>query len=84
MALKKDVFLENGIKVDAAYIKVGTVSVIAKTKISFSVFCSVDAGKSSFKEFGFECQYILDGQNPIKQAYEHLKTLPEFVGATDC
>lgn len=26
----------------------------------------------------------LDGANFIKQAYEHLKTLPEFAGATDC
>ena len=26
----------------------------------------------------------LDGPNPIKQAYLHLKTLPEFEGATDC
>ena len=84
MALKKDVVLENGIKVDAAYIKVGTVSVIVKTKISFCVFYSVDAEKSAFKESGFGCQYILDGQNPIKQAYEHLKTLPEFTGAIDC
>jgi len=84
MALKKDVVLENGIEVDAAYIKVGTVSVIAKTKMSFSVFYSVDAQKSSFKESAFERPYILDGENPIKQAYEHLKTLPEFAGATDC
>ena len=26
----------------------------------------------------------LNGPNPIKQAYEHLKTLPEFEGAEDC
>jgi hypothetical protein len=26
----------------------------------------------------------MDGGNFIKQAYEHLKTLPEFSGATDC
>jgi hypothetical protein len=26
----------------------------------------------------------LDGRNFIAQAYEHLKTLPEFAGATDC
>lgn len=84
MALKKDVVLENGIKVDAAYIKVGTVSVVEKTKISFSVFYSVDPQKSAFKESSFECAYVIDGENPIKQAYEHLKTLPEFSGAVDC
>lgn len=26
----------------------------------------------------------LDGPNPIKQAYLHLKTLPEFSDAVDC
>ena len=26
----------------------------------------------------------MDGSNFIAQAYEHLKTLPEFVGAVDC
>lgn len=26
----------------------------------------------------------LDGDNFIRQAYMHLKTLPEFSGATDC
>ena len=26
----------------------------------------------------------LDGRNFIAQAYEHLKTLPEFTGAADC
>ena len=26
----------------------------------------------------------MDGGNFIKQAYEHLKTLPEFEGAIDC
>ena len=26
----------------------------------------------------------MDGSNFIKQAYEHLKALPEFAGATDC
>jgi len=28
--------------------------------------------------------YDLEGENPIKQAYQHLKTLPEFEGAEDC
>jgi hypothetical protein len=27
--------------------------------------------------------YNIDGDNPIKQAYLHLKTLPEFADATD-
>ena len=31
-----------------------------------------------------EFPYDLDGENPIKQAYEYIKTLPEFEGAEDC
>ena len=27
---------------------------------------------------------VLEGDNFIRQAYLHLKTLPEFAGATDC
>jgi len=27
---------------------------------------------------------LMDGGNFIAQAYNHLKTLPEFAGATDC
>ena len=37
----------------------------------------VDAHISSFTP-------ALEGKNFIAQAYEHLKTLPEFAGATDC
>jgi hypothetical protein len=29
-------------------------------------------------------QYDITGENPIKQAYLYLKTLPEFATATDC
>mgnify|MGYP007101623561 CR=1 FL=1 len=29
------------------------------------------------------CDYDLNVDNPIKQAYDHLKTLPEFSGAVD-
>ena len=32
--------------------------------------------------FSFVVQ--VEGRNFIAQAYEHLKTLPEFAGATDC
>ena len=28
--------------------------------------------------------FALDGENPLKQAYALLKTLPEFAGAQDC
>jgi len=30
------------------------------------------------------CDYDINGENPIKQAYLYLKTLPEFADAIDC
>ena len=33
---------------------------------------------------GYEFAYDLDGQNALTQAYNHIKTLPEFSGAIDC
>ena len=32
----------------------------------------------------YSCAYDINGENPIKQAYLYLKTLPEFASATDC
>lgn len=32
----------------------------------------------------YEFDYDINGANPIAQAYEHIKTLPEFEGAVDC
>jgi hypothetical protein len=34
------------------------------------------------KLYEFDCDQ--DTSNSIAQAYEHLKTMPEFTGATDC
>lgn len=36
------------------------------------------------KSQSFRFSLDLNGANFIRQAYEHLKTLPEFAGATDC
>jgi hypothetical protein len=32
----------------------------------------------------YVCDLNIDGDNPIRQAYLHLKTLPEFANAVDC
>lgn len=83
MALKKTVQTEFGFDVQNAYIRVEGVRV-EKNKMQFQIRTSADGVKPHFSDVGRECVYILDGENPIKQAYEHLKTLPEFAGATDC
>lgn len=66
------------------YIKVNAVSQ-NKTKSNAFVNYSDEANQDNvlfFKNFEFETD--LDGENSIKQAYLHLKTLPEFAGAIDC
>jgi uncharacterized protein (UPF0254 family) len=63
-----------------AYIKVETVS---GTKSTLSVNVSfVDANKKFIKTYVFDVN--LDGANYIAQAYEYLKTLPEFEDSIDC
>jgi len=62
------------------YIKVQSVSgnkELAKAQVSF-----IGDKFVGFKSYDFPVN--LDGENFIKQAYKHLKTLPEFSGATDC
>ncbi len=63
-----------------AYVKVETVSGTkseASANVSFA-----DGIKKFIKTYNF--QVDLDGKNYIAQAYEHLKSLPEFENATDC
>lgn len=63
-----------------AYVKVLSVE---GTKESLRAKVQIAAdGKSMVKNFNFAPN--MDGDNFIRQAYKHLKTLPEFAGATDC
>jgi hypothetical protein len=84
MAIEKTVTTQHGIEVKNAYHRVEGLSVVRKDKIHFHVRSSVDGVLPHFLDTDYQCAYTLDGENPIKQAYEHLKTLPEFSGATDC
>lgn len=84
MALKKTVVTPQGFSADGAYHRVSFVRLDGKTKIVFVVSSCKDASSSAFEERSFEAAYSLDGNNPIKQAYEHLKTTEMFAGAEDC
>ena len=85
MAFTTSIKTNAGISVSAAYCKVENLALLNKTLIQFNVkaFASID-NSTSFWQQGYTCIYDLDGPNPIKQAYEYLKTLPEFSNATDC
>ena len=83
MAISKNIELENGIKVEGAYLRVEFPS-ITKDTLTFSLRKYVKIDKPFFNEEIISCEYDLDGDNPFKQAYEYLKTLEEFKDSVDC
>lgn len=83
MAISKNIELSNGIKVDGAYIRVEYPSV-TKDSMSFHIRKYVASDKPSFNEDFISAPYVLEGENPFKQAYEYLKSLPEYADAIDC
>lgn len=84
MAFKKSVQTPFGVNVQDAYHRVEGVQFVAKDQIKFRVRASVDGVLPHFADVGYECVYDIVGENPIKQAYEYVKTLPEFADAVDC
>lgn len=84
MALKTNIETSEGVIVCDAYCRVEQIA-ITKTHVSFTLKSYVDPEK--YKKFfgnSYVCDYDLTGENPIKQAYKYLKTLPKFANATDC
>ncbi len=84
MALKKTVSTIFGFEAKDAYHRVEGLRLAAKDRIQFQARASIDADHAHFSDQMYECAYDIDGANPIAQAYEYLKTLEEFAGATDC
>lgn len=87
MALIKSInFFVNGgieVKVENAYLQISKISG-NKNKIEFFVECKRNKDTTTFKTEVYDFQPSPDGKNFIAQAYEHLKTLPEYAGAIDC
>ena len=84
MALAKTVLTIHGFQSNNAYHRVEGVKLENKTAISFHIRSYTATDKPFFEESVLSCAYDIEGANPIKQAYEYLKTLPEFEGALDC
>lgn len=84
MALRKPVNYR-GLSTDSAYIRVSTVS-ISHSAHTLEFWANVMSDQDSlpFDVITMQAPYHIDGENPFVQAYEHLKTLPEFEDATDC
>ena len=87
MAISKTLKIKDNFDIEIdfknAYIKVDKV-------IASKEFLKIQVGTYKVKDgdrinsMVFDCGVDLDGKNFIAQAYEHLKTLPDFAGATDC
>lgn len=84
MALSKTIETVHGFQASNAYHRVEAVSLIGKEQIRFHVRSYMAVDKPFFAEQTMISAYNLNLDNPIKQAYNHLKTLPEFAGAVDC
>lgn len=84
MAISKTVMTPHGIEVQNAYHRVEGLTFQSKNKLKFQVRTSLDGVKPHFDDAAYECEYDIQGDNPIRQAYKHLKTLPDFAGAVDC
>jgi hypothetical protein len=84
MALEKTVTTTQGFQALNAYHRVEEVLHQGKQRIKFVVRSYLTKENPSFNSQTYFCSYALDGENPIKQAYKHLKTLPAFDGAVDC
>jgi hypothetical protein len=84
MALKKTITLFGDIEVNNAYLRVEDISIFDKTKLVFSIVGRKTSESQKINSNPHNCDYNINGENPIKQAYLHLKTLPEFADAVDC
>jgi hypothetical protein len=84
MALKKTTKTVFGLEVVDAYHRVEGVRLLEKDKIQFQLRSSLDGVLPHFSDAQHECAYSTDGVNPIAQAYNYIKTLPDFADAKDC
>ena len=87
MALKQNITLKNNFGDDVtfadSYIKIEKVAG-NKEQIGINVSFYKKQNEQIVDNKNYLFTPSLDGKNFIAQAYDHLKTLPEFAGAIDC
>ena len=84
MALKLTKQTNEGLTAIDAYHRIENVTLQNKNVIIFNVKSYANIDFPEFNTRQFSCDYDINGENPIKQAYLYLKTLPEFSDAIDC
>jgi len=86
MALRKNVTVTvygKQIEFSDAYIKIDAVQGNKETMSALVVFLDNQDGAKCY-ENTYSFAHLLEDKNVIQQAYNYLKTLPEFSGAADC
>lgn len=90
MGLQKTIELQNGLKIENAYLRIDTVAGYkGGIDISVNSYLSKEAfvnGQGYLEQRGehFVPSVEEGSLNFIKQGYEYLKTLPEYTNAIDC
>lgn len=84
MAIKKTVITVHGFEAKDAYHRIEDVNLLTKTQLRFKLRSYIDVEKEFFQEQNMESPYDIQGDNPIRQAYKHLKTLSDFADSVDC
>lgn len=86
MALTKKFEVSPGLVAGSAYIRINSVSIVRHEPAcaAVQVFAEQRNTEQPVQTLCYGFDLDLDGPNPIKQAYLHLKSLPEFADATDC
>lgn len=91
MALQKTLTLNNGISLTDAYIKIIGLTIPSSAEIGgekkrfahIQTSIQANAEGSLIEMHASDFEVDMNGSNFLVQAYEHLKTLPDFAGATD-
>ena len=84
MAFKQTAMSQQGFEAVDAYHRVECVVLEGKDRIAFKLRIYKENQFPFFDEKEFSCQYDLNGDNPIKQAYIFIRKTDEYKNAIDC
>lgn len=71
-----------GVTFASAYYKVSDMQV-SKEGVEIYVHLLTEQGGEKLDTLVYSMDYAVNGGEPLTQAYNYLKTLPEYAGATD-
>jgi hypothetical protein len=85
MALKKSFEVMQGLIVPDAYIRIQNVNIAHGEQAGATIHIYVNnQAKEPVKVLCYGFQHSHGAGSAVAQAYNHIKTLPEFAGAGDC